>query len=408
MARIKTIARRPSHEYIPRSSSFRGKRPMTEEEEEDVPPPPPSCASPSRPRQGNSYRHLFHPVRETYDPNPCSYKEVFAYFPPEEFDERRFPSFQDHIFYKMIVVNCPLCSSFLVDLDTLSHKGLDFIHLFAFQGWLPLFYIKTHVYPDLVCEIYANMMYHKGTIMSYVKGIAIMLDKSRLSESLGYIETGICVFTSGNLESSLNITYQEALAYIYENPSVLDDVIPTHKSLSPVRAQLHRIVNNILMPQSGSYKRVSFCDTLMLFALIMKVPISFGYLMMKELLHFRRWCSEEASKEVCCAERRAVEEEDVSDHGSEPSTSTNSKVEQLLHVVEELMAKVAFLVTQMHDLSKGFKSTTHKSASTFEKAAERVLVQKRYVDKLKADHMFSDIEEEEEGDVEDDLESSDT
>ncbi|MED6226282.1 hypothetical protein PIB30_102064, partial [Stylosanthes scabra] len=72
---------------------------------------------------------------------------------------------------------------------------------------------------------------------------------------------------------------------------------------------------------------------------------------------------------------------------------------------EELMAEVAFLVTQMHELSKGFKSTTHKSTSAFEKAAERVLVQKRYMDKLKADHMFSDAEDENE-DVEDDSEPS--
>ncbi|MED6186805.1 hypothetical protein PIB30_070257 [Stylosanthes scabra] len=69
--------------------------------------------------------------------------------------------------------------------------------------------------------------------MSYVKGRAIMLDRSKLSECLGHTEAGICVFTSGNWERSLNLTYQEALVCICENPSALDGVIPTHRSFGP-------------------------------------------------------------------------------------------------------------------------------------------------------------------------------
>ncbi|MED6216978.1 hypothetical protein PIB30_013192 [Stylosanthes scabra] len=58
------------------------------------------------------------------------------------------------------------------------------------------------------------------------------------------------------------------------------------------------------------------------------------------------------AKKSAGSERRSVEEEDVSNHGSGPSSSTNSKVTLLLHV--------AFLVTQMHELSKGLKATTSK------------------------------------------------
>ncbi|MED6185286.1 hypothetical protein PIB30_055553 [Stylosanthes scabra] len=203
MARTKTTTRRPAREQVPhpavRPSSCHGKRPLVEEEdeEEEVPVPPPTRSPLSRSNRGNDYRYPLHPVRETYDPNPCSYKDVFASFPPEEFDEERFATFQDYIFHKMIVVKRPLCQSFLVDLDALSDKGLDFTHIFAFQGWLPLFDIKTRVYPNLVREFYASMMYHKSSIMPYVKGRAITIDKAKLSGVLGYTEAGSDVYTSG-------------------------------------------------------------------------------------------------------------------------------------------------------------------------------------------------------------------
>ncbi|MED6161924.1 hypothetical protein PIB30_065441 [Stylosanthes scabra] len=65
--------------------------------------------------------------------------------------------------------------------------------------------------------------------------------------------------------------------------SLGDGVTPTHQSLGPVNAQLHCIVTHIILPQNGSYQRVSFCDTLVLFALIMRIKISFAYLMMRHM-----------------------------------------------------------------------------------------------------------------------------
>ncbi|MED6112130.1 hypothetical protein PIB30_058899 [Stylosanthes scabra] len=414
MARTKTVTRRPAREQVPhpaiRPSSSRGKRPLVkeEDEEEEVPVPPPTHSPPLCSNRGNDYRYLLHPIRETYDPNPCSYKDVFASFPPEEFDEE----------------------------------------WFAFQGWLPLFDIKTRVYPNLVREFYASMMYHKSSIMSYVKGRAIMIDKAKLSGVLGYTKAGSDI--ARKWEKSLNLSYEEALACVCENPSALVGISVTHKSLSPIHAQLHHIVNHILLPQSGPYQRVSFSDTLMLFELIMKVLISFGYLMMHHMYDcirneklitlsygifftkiFESYCIdfhdepyEESYSQLkgggavkrivkrdLAAIRRAMEEEETAKRASNKASSSrssdSSQIKLLLHVVEELMAKVAFLVTQMHQLSKGFKSTTHKSTSTFEKATERIHVHKRYVDKLKDDHMFSDAEEEEEENEEDESEPSD-
>ncbi|MED6212066.1 hypothetical protein PIB30_079643 [Stylosanthes scabra] len=161
MARTKTTTRRPAPEHAhhptTRPTSSRGKRPLIEEEDEEEKFLFLSHSLPPRSNRGNDYQYLLRPVRETYDLNPCAYKDVFASFPLEEFDDERFATFQHYIFHNMIVVKCPLCQSFLVDLDALSNNGLDFTHIFAFQGWLPLFDIKTCVYPNLVREFYASM-----------------------------------------------------------------------------------------------------------------------------------------------------------------------------------------------------------------------------------------------------------
>ncbi|MED6126996.1 hypothetical protein PIB30_083853 [Stylosanthes scabra] len=225
------------------------------------------------------------------------------------------------------------------------------------------------------------------------------------------------------------------------SPSALDGVIATHKSLGPVCAQLHCIVNHILLPQSGSLQRVSFCDTLVLFALIMKVPISFGYLMMRHMHDcirnekliafpygmfltkiFESYCIdfhdepyEESYSQLkgggavkrtvkgdLAAERRAMEEEEVAERAS-----TRHQVKLLLHVVEELMAEVAFLTIYMYDMSKAYKSASGKSTIALEKSTERKKVLKKYVDKLRADNMFSNAEEEEEENEEDESEPSD-
>ncbi|QHN86527.1 uncharacterized protein DS421_16g547060 [Arachis hypogaea] len=85
-----------------------------------------------------------------------------------------------------------------------------------------------------------------------------------------------------NLDS-LDFKNKYALTRICENFSALDGTTLTHKALGPVRALLHRIINHILMPQSGSYQRVTICDTLVLFAILNSASISFAYLMVRHM-----------------------------------------------------------------------------------------------------------------------------
>ncbi|MED6122809.1 hypothetical protein PIB30_043399 [Stylosanthes scabra] len=258
--------------------------------------------------------------------------------------------------------------------------------------------------------------------MSYVKGRAIMINKAKLSGVLGYTEIGSDVCTSGNWKKSLNLSYKEALACICENPSALDGVIATHKSLGPIRAQLHRI----------------------------KVPISFGYLLMRDMDDcirneklialpcgmfftkiFESYCIdfhdepyEESYSQLkggvvvkrivkrdLAAERHGMEEEEVAERASNKASSSrssnSSQVKLLLHVVEEPMAEVVFLTTHMCDMSKAYKSASGKSTTALEKSTERNKVLKKYVNKLRTDHMFSYAGEEEEENEEDESEPSD-
>ncbi|QHN96093.1 uncharacterized protein DS421_18g615410 [Arachis hypogaea] len=70
---------------------------------------------------------------------------------------------------------------------------------------------------------------------------------------------------------------------VCENFSSLDGTTLTYKALGPVRVLLHRIINHVIMPQSGSYQRVTICDTLVLFVILSSAPISFAYLMIRHM-----------------------------------------------------------------------------------------------------------------------------
>ncbi|MED6174518.1 hypothetical protein PIB30_069824, partial [Stylosanthes scabra] len=223
-----------------RPSSSQGKRPMTEEA---APPPPP------RPR-GSGYRSSLHPIVESDEARPPLYKSFYDEFSEESFSKNCFTMLRNYLFWKNVVIDRPLCGSFLADLKYLKLKGLDFTDMIAFQGLTSLFNIKEPVYPELVKEFYANMYYHNGLISSYVRRRNVYLDTERIGDILGYTDDGLTVYTSGKWDPALNLSYHDALACICTRISLSDGISPTHKSLGPVYAQLHRIITHIILPQS--------------------------------------------------------------------------------------------------------------------------------------------------------------
>ncbi|MED6112755.1 hypothetical protein PIB30_064482 [Stylosanthes scabra] len=208
MARTKSTTRKIGAEIPPpstRSAQARASRELSLAPEQP-PPPPTTLARPTRSRGKR-------PITQKTPPPPsrsyrgCGYcfllrvkllllyKIFYDDFPKENFNKNRFTMLRNYLFWKHVVINRPLCATFLANLTILKEKYLDFTEMIEFQRWMPLFELKGHVYPDL----------------------------------------------------------------------------------------LHRIVNHIILPQNGSYRRVSFCDTLVLFALIMRVKISFAYLIMRHM-----------------------------------------------------------------------------------------------------------------------------
>ncbi|QHN93125.1 uncharacterized protein DS421_17g590000 [Arachis hypogaea] len=96
-------------------------------------------------------------------------------------------------------------------------------------------------------------------------------------------DEGARAYISGKWDNHVGVSLQVALTRVCENFSALDGTTLTHKALGPVRALLHRIINHILMPQSGSYQRVIVCDTLALFAILNFASISFACLMVRHM-----------------------------------------------------------------------------------------------------------------------------
>ncbi|XP_016166406.1 uncharacterized protein LOC107609088 [Arachis ipaensis] len=173
------------------------------------------------------------------------------------YDPARFNSCASYEFHKEVLEKRHLCATYLVNLDSLTSKGINVSPLFKLLQWTPLLYIEKPVYPGLVREFYANLRLIDGTIHSYVKRVHITLDTATIGTALGYKEEGPL--------------------------SGLDGTTPTYKALGPTNSLLHRIVTHILTPQSGSHNRVTLSDSLIIFALVTSTPISFGYLMIRHM-----------------------------------------------------------------------------------------------------------------------------
>ncbi|MED6210972.1 hypothetical protein PIB30_069226 [Stylosanthes scabra] len=266
------------------------------------------------------------------------------------------------------------------------------------------------------------MYYHNALISSYVRRRNVYLDAERIGEILGYTDDGLTVYTSGKWDPVLNLSYPDALACICTRISLSDGVTPTHKSLGPVYAQLHRIITHIILPQSGSYQKVSFCDTLVLFALVMRVKISFAYLMMRHMhdcikgdrntaLSYGMFLTkvfkdffvnldnepyEErysylkgggavkmTAKRDLRAERRALEEEE---RRARASTSRSSKSKG---------SGIKLLVTVVRELIQEVINMASCTSTAMEKSKSRARVPEKYLNRLEDDHLFSEPEDEE-------------
>nr|XP_029150786.1 uncharacterized protein LOC112770498 [Arachis hypogaea] len=143
--------------------------------------------------------------------------------------------------------------------------------------------VEKPVYLGLVREFYANMRLIDGTIHSYVKKVYITLNIEAIGTVLGYTDAGPRAYMAEKWDSQVGVTYKIVLQHICKNLSGLDGTIPTHKALGPTNSLLHRIITHILTPQSGLHNRVTFSDSLILFALVTSTPISFGYLMIRHM-----------------------------------------------------------------------------------------------------------------------------
>ncbi|MED6128218.1 hypothetical protein PIB30_095468 [Stylosanthes scabra] len=278
------------------------------------------------------------------------------------------------------------------------------------------------------------MYYHNGLISSYVRKRNVYLDAERIDDILGYTDDGLTVYTSGKWDPALNLSYHDALACICTRISLSDGFTPTHKSLGPVYAQFHRIITHIILPQSGSYQKVSFCDTLVLFTLIMRVKISFAYLMMRHMhdcikgdrntalpygifltkvfkafyvnldnepyearySHLKGGGAvKRAAKRDLRAERRALEEEERRARASSSRSSKpkGSGIKLLVSVVRELIQEVINMASC--------------TSTAMDKSKSRARVLEKYLNKLEDDHLFSEPEDEEDGEEHQDSQEKD-
>ncbi|MED6184011.1 hypothetical protein PIB30_043195 [Stylosanthes scabra] len=215
----------------------------------------------------------------------------------------------------------------------------------------------------------------------------ILLDRYKIAEALGYHETGICVFTSGKWDKQLGVDYLVAVKTICENFVECVNLSPTHKALRVVNAQLLHIINHYLLPHIGSYQRVTFLDTLVLYALLNRIPISFAYLMMRHMFEcvkserntalpyvlfltkifalfkvpFNQAHSQEVNsylKRGGAAKKQATRGKNHAETSDPPRppfgrrSSTSRKIEKIVKAMKEMMREITTLVELMIRFSK--------------------------------------------------------
>ncbi|QHO51939.1 uncharacterized protein DS421_2g35190 [Arachis hypogaea] len=278
------------------SGKGKNKEPSIEEEESHTshipsPPPSPKKATPGKSAQ-KSKGFVLHNTMEPANLESLEFKNKFAKT-HSHYDPARFNSCTSYEFHKEVLEKHHLNPTYLVNLDTLTKKGINVSPLFELLQWTPLLHIQKPVYPGLVREFYSNMRLINGTIHSYVKRVHITLDIATIGTALGYKEEGPRAYMAEKWDSQVGVTYNVVLQHICENLSGLHGTTPTHKVLGSINSLLHRIITHILTPQSSSHNRVTYSDSLILFVLITSTPISFGYLMIHHM-----WDSVKSTKKA--------------------------------------------------------------------------------------------------------------
>ena len=118
-----------------------------------------------------------------------------------------------------------------------------------------------------------------------MNGKEIAIDHKTIWDVLNMPENGPSLFCSKKwvTSDSFILSYDQVISTIYDNISLLDGDKVTNKALGNKWAQLHRVVNHIILPKGGSFDKVSYMDTLIQYALITKTLIPFGYVMMQHM-----------------------------------------------------------------------------------------------------------------------------
>ncbi|KAL4294183.1 hypothetical protein AHAS_Ahas18G0202600 [Arachis hypogaea] len=279
------------------------------------------------------------------------------------------------------------------------------------------------------------MYYHEESVHSYLNGREIHLNKEVIGESLDYYDVGINTYITEKWDNDLDISDKDILANIYENISLMDGVTPNYQALGPVKAQSHCIITHILLPRRGSYQRVTFYYTLVLYAIINKTEISFAYLIMRHIydyiksdknvslphgmfltcffehfgvdlnneyqenriLSLKGGCVVKQTKEKGAkAARDTIMEEDEDKSIPPPSAAGISTSNKYLvnGIVKDVLQEFVNLTMHIINSSQQARRLTIQNENSLRKSQGRVEVLLKYLESLEDDQMMSEHKEE--------------
>jgi hypothetical protein len=156
--------------------------------------------------------------------------------------------------------------------------GLDLMDLFHFQQWEPLISCTHIAYPKAVKMFYFTAKFSIGetkSVEAIVQGRGVNLTASHINRFLGVPDDGDRYFHT-NLWDHPDLDHNTVLTYLFG--SHISGRASQLKTLQ-MRA-LHKFVSYTILPRGGHFDEVNRMHHYLLYMLLNKRKIIFGYLML--------------------------------------------------------------------------------------------------------------------------------
>jgi len=176
--------------------------------------------------------------------------------------------------FNVFCKNRPVLRSHVLSVDI---PGMDLMDLFRFQHWEPLVTCTDIAYPKAVKMFYYTANFSLGetkTVDAIVQGRGVNLTASHINRFLGVPDDGDQYYHT-YLWNHPDIDHNTVLTYLFGSP-----ISGRASNLQTLQMRaLHKFISYTILPRGGHFDEVNRMHQYLLYMLLTKRQVNFGYLM---------------------------------------------------------------------------------------------------------------------------------